>query len=195
MNGPDHKPSSPRMSDEPVAEFPAWVRSVDNEHRPALLRYAFSICRDYARAEDAVQETFLRLCKESREKLEDRLVPWLFRVCRTRLIDGLRKDGRMSPLEAALSAVTPDEAAPDPAHAAEQRDTHDRVLQCIDRLPPAQREVVRLKFQSHLSYQEIAEVTHKTVNTVGVLLHTAMTSLRHTLSNDAEMGTGEGKTA
>lgn len=181
------------MSANALSDFPTWVREVDSAHRAALLRYAWSLCRDYALAEDAVQETFLRLCREPREKIESHLEPWLFRVCRTRVIDAQRKDGRMSELDDNLFAVAPDPTAPHPAREAETEDSNAYVLACIDRLPPAQREVVRLKFQNHLSYQEIASVTNKTVNTVGVLLHTAINSLRQILRNHPELGADEGE--
>lgn len=85
-------------------------------------------------------------------------------------------------------AVAPDPTAPHPAREAEAGDTHSYLLACVSRLPDAQREVVRLKFQQQMSYQEIAEVTGKTVNTVGVLLHTAMHSLRRVLSENPELG-------
>lgn len=192
MHAPESETPNSRMSDE-TAAFPDWILAVDRQHRPGLLRYAFSLCRNYPQAEDAVQETFLRLCREPRERIEDRLEPWLLRVCRSRIIDVHRKEGRMSSLDEALTAVVPDDRSANPADEAESHDTHRRILLYIDRLPPAQREVVRLKFQNHLSYQEIAEVTHKTVNTVGVLLHTAMTSLRRVLAEDAELGPGKGE--
>ncbi len=193
MNEPDQTTPNPRMSDEPAAVDSVWIASVDAAHRQALLRYAFHLCQDYPMAEDAVQETFVRLCREPRGKIEDRLVPWLFRVCRTRLIDALRKNGRTRPMEDLLEQNAPDTRTPDPARVAERTDTHQRVLAYMDRLPPAQREVVRLKFQHHLSYQEIADITEKTVNTVGVLLHTALTTLRRSLAADLEIGTVKGQ--
>ena len=45
-------------------------------------------------------------------------------------------------------------------------------------LPALQQEVLRLKFQAGLSYQEIAEVTGKSVSHVGVLLHEGLKSIR-----------------
>jgi DNA-directed RNA polymerase specialized sigma24 family protein len=38
--------------------------------------------------------------------------------------------------------------------------------------------VVQLKFQDDLSYQQIAEIMQTTANNVGVLLHTALKTLR-----------------
>jgi RNA polymerase sigma-70 factor (ECF subfamily) len=45
-------------------------------------------------------------------------------------------------------------------------------------LPLRQQEVIQLKFQNDLSYQQIAEIMQTTANNVGVLLHTALKTLR-----------------
>jgi RNA polymerase sigma-70 factor (ECF subfamily) len=52
----------------------------------------------------------------------------------------------------------------------------------LDLLPPKQREVVRLKFQAQLSYEEIAAITSLSVSNVGVLLHTAIRTLRQRMT-------------
>jgi DNA-directed RNA polymerase specialized sigma24 family protein len=38
--------------------------------------------------------------------------------------------------------------------------------------------VIQLKFQNDLSYQQIAEITKTNANNVGVLIHTALKTLR-----------------
>ncbi len=52
------------------------------------------------------------------------------------------------------------------------------LVDLVDALPARQREAVQLKFQGGLSYREIAEVMETTVNNVGVLIHTAVKSIR-----------------
>lgn len=71
---------------------------------------------------------------------------------------------------------------PSPAAQAEQRDAAQSVLRWLDLLPPKQREVVRLKFQAQLSYEEIAAITSLSVSNVGVLLHTAIRTLRQRMT-------------
>jgi RNA polymerase sigma-70 factor (ECF subfamily) len=51
-------------------------------------------------------------------------------------------------------------------------------MRYVERLPENQREVIRLKFQSDLSYKEIAEITNLSVSNVGFLLHTGIKRLR-----------------
>ena len=52
------------------------------------------------------------------------------------------------------------------------------LLQIVGTLPPRQQEVIQLKFQNDLSYLQIAEILQTTTNNVGVLLHTALKTLR-----------------
>jgi len=75
-----------------------------------------------------------------------------------------------------------------PALVAEMSDAARVLFGEIAKLPSAQREVLRLKFQSGLSYQEIARVTNRSVNAVGVLIHTAMASLREKVRQNTDFG-------
>jgi len=45
-------------------------------------------------------------------------------------------------------------------------------------MPVRQQEVIQRKFESDLSYQQIAKIMKTTANNVGVLLHTALKTLR-----------------
>src|SRR5262245_4361310 len=131
-----------------------WVQAALARHGGALNRYAASITGDADTAPDAVQDTFLRLLRESPENLEGHLAEWLFTVCRNRAIDMQRKLHRLSPLADDAMVV---EAGPEPtpAAAAEQRDTVNVMLSALKTLPPRHQELVRLKFQAGLSYEEI----------------------------------------
>ena len=163
-----------------------WVRAVMDRYSGPLTRYAASIVGDTSRAQDVVQDTLARLCGEERARLEPHLAEWLFTVCRNRALDVLRKENRMTPLgDAELAArACP---GPSPAHEAERRDTHRRVLRELAALPRNQQEVVRLKFQNGLSYEEISRITQLTVTNVGFLIHTAIKTLRQRLRLELEL--------
>ena len=154
-----------------------WVRSALERHENSLLRYAASITGDVERARDVVQDTFVRLCAEDPAELDGKLAEWLFTVCRNRALDVQRKEKRMTPLTE-IDLETRESGEPSPAAVAEKRETTDRALQFLDALPPNQREVIRLKFQSGLSYQEISRVTQLSVTNVGFLIHTGIKTLR-----------------
>jgi RNA polymerase sigma-70 factor (ECF subfamily) len=167
------------MPDKPT-EADDWVAVALAEHEGPLLRYALRLTGNVERARDVVQETFLRLCAEQPAELDGHLRAWLFRVCRHRAVDQLRKERPMASwdpvAESACEAIEP------PQQRLEADETADLAQRLVAELPARQQEVVRLKFQSGLSYREIAEVTGLTVSHVGVLLHTAIKSLRTQLT-------------
>ncbi len=157
-----------------------WFRSQVVEHEAALLRYAARILGDPDRARDVVQDSFLRLFQQQRGDVENHVLPWLFTVCRNRALDVCRKEGRMKTTdETGFAALTTKE--PPPSAAMEKSETLGRVFALLDRLPPRQQEVIRLKFQNGLSYKEISGITSHSVSYVGVLIHEGMKTLRASL--------------
>ena len=154
-----------------------WLRSAVERFEAPLTRYAASITGDAERARDVVQDTFVRLCAQSRAQINGCLAEWLFTVCRHRALDVWRKESRMT----ALTQTDLDEQAtgePTPAAAMERNESASVLLQFVSALPRNQQEVVRLKFQAELSYEEISRVTKLSVGNVGFLLHTAIKTLR-----------------
>jgi RNA polymerase sigma-70 factor (ECF subfamily) len=103
---------------------------------------------------------------------------WLFTVTRNRALDYIRKHSRIIamplPEERQSEEVGPDEALA-------SRDAADWLLKLLDALTPNQREVIRLKFQNDLSYQEISDITGLSVTNVGFLLHVGLKKLRSIL--------------
>ncbi len=148
-----------------------------------LIGYAATILHDLDRARDVVQDTFIRLCQQDVEKVRENLKTWLFTVCRNRALDVLRKDKRIQPLDdiqwqkVAGTDFQPDEKAEHDERIAE-------VMRYLERLSANQREVILLKFQQGLSYQEITKVTGLTSGNIGFLIHTGLKRLRELLPAD-----------
>jgi RNA polymerase sigma factor (sigma-70 family) len=61
---------------------------------------------------------------------------------------------------------------PMPFEQLEQKEAAGFLSQIVATLPPRQQEVLQLKFQNELSYQQIAEITKTIANNVGVLIPT-----------------------
>jgi RNA polymerase sigma-70 factor (ECF subfamily) len=180
-----------------AAKAPDLVALLNRYERP-LVRYALSITGDLESARDAAQETFIRLTRMMPGRTgqgtgldgeaagetatsaldfanEKHVEAWLFTVCRHRAIDHQRKHSRIVPMPLPEDRSSDE---PCPATAAESRDTEASLLRLLDRLSPNQSEVIRLKFQNDLSYQEIARITQLSVTNVGFLLHTGLKKLR-----------------
>ncbi len=153
-----------------------WVEAAVAQFEGPLTSYATRLVGN-DRARDVVQDTFLRLCAQPREEVEERLGAWLFAVCRNRALDILRKDKRSRPLEA---SVEEKQVSPTPiaSELAELKEETRIALGLLSELPPKQQEVIRLKFKHGLSYREISEVTRLSVSNVGYLIHIGLKTIR-----------------
>jgi RNA polymerase sigma-70 factor (ECF subfamily) len=155
-----------------------WIVAALERYESHLVRYANWILGDAERAREVVQETFLRLCKEKPGQVGSHLAQWLFTVCRNLAFDIRKKESRMSPL---IDPEMIPAALERPGGSLEREETMSHVVRLMEALPKNQREVIRLKFQSDLSYKEISEITGLSVTNVGFLIHTAIKSLRKEL--------------
>jgi RNA polymerase sigma-70 factor (ECF subfamily) len=140
-----------------------------------LISYAKQITGDLDSARDAVQETFLRLSRQDLEKLEPRLAPWLYFVCRNCAMDYRRKVVRLS-LEAPDENQEIEENCPAKTLLAAEDALRLRGL--LSQLSERQRELLKLKFEADLSYKEMAAVMKMSISNVGVQLHDAIQTLR-----------------
>ena len=166
------------------SHFQQSVMEAVERYEMPLLRYARRLLGDLDLARDAVQHAFVQLCSESSNRLEERIAPWLFRVCRNRALDHLRRGGREQLLLdiTADSAVEqtlaePDSREVDPAQAIEHRDLADRLRELMQKLPAPQGETIDLWCEG-LNYRQIAEIVGREEGHVRVLAHRGFASLR-----------------
>jgi RNA polymerase sigma factor (sigma-70 family) len=173
---PDRKTSPP-----PSRE--SFIEQALADYESPLIGYASTILNDLDQARDVVQDTFTRLCEQDISKVEDNLKSWLFTVCRNRALDILRKEKRTEPIEeirwkkVAGNGLQPDEEA-------HQQENQSRLNGYLDRLTENQREVIILKFQQGLSYQDIHKITGLSSGNIGFLIHTGLKRLRDIMPDD-----------
>jgi len=140
---------------------------------PALHRYALMILANRQDAEDAVQQVFLRLVHSRARIRPEAMGAYLRTAVRNESFSVLRHRQR-APDEAddaLLEAAGPDS---DP----DERIALDAALRT---LPADQREVVYLKVYEGLTFQEIADLTSESINTVASRWRYAMDKLRAAL--------------
>jgi RNA polymerase sigma-70 factor (ECF subfamily) len=149
-------------------------------HTDRIFAASWRILGDRASAEDATQETFLKLWTAAPNWRRDgaSLKTWLYKVSMNACIDRLRKRGREAPESAAPETADRAPSA-DEAMIAEQR------AQAIDAalaaLPERQRLAVTLCHYEELSNIEAASVLGISVEAVESLLGRARRALRASL--------------
>jgi len=139
-----------------------------SEYASTLYRVAFSVLRNPADAEDAVQETFLRVLRhrETLVEVRDHRV-WLIRIVWNIVLDRKRRAKTRPETDdvAELARVLPSKGlSAEQITAAAQHHAH--VLACVERLPAKEREVLLLSAFEELSSVEIAEVLGITESSV-----------------------------
>lgn len=145
---------------EQAASSDQAIASLVQQYAQQLYRVAFSVMRNAAEAEDAVQDTFLRVLKNKNKlpEVRDARV-WLVRITWNVVLDRKRRSkvrpetDDIADLERTLPCIGPGgEAAT--IGAAEYR----RILGLIDTLPSKERQALLLSAVEELSTAEIASV-------------------------------------
>lgn len=149
------------------AEDTALAALVD-QYAGALYRVAYSVLRNPSDAEDAVQETFLRVLRhrDSLGEVRDHRV-WLIRIVWNIVLDRKRRAKSRPETDDVeeLARVLPSTglSAEDLAAAAQH---HAWVLACVDRLPNKERQVLILSAFEELTSVEISAVLGITESSV-----------------------------
>jgi RNA polymerase sigma-70 factor (ECF subfamily) len=144
------------------------VAALVDEYAPSLYRVAYSVLRNAADAEDAVQETFMRVLrhKEQLAEVRDHRV-WLIRIVWNVVLDRKRRMKSRPETDdvSEMARVLPAKglSAEELASAAQH---HAMVLNCVEQLPAKEREVLQLAAFEELSSVEIAGVLGITESSV-----------------------------
>lgn len=157
---------------------------------PKLITISTGICRDRHRAEEIVQEAFIKLWRNPPEVGEVAYSSWLRRVVTNLSINALRRTKRPG----ALPEFSVDPAMQHDDHMGRDADASedlDRVRAAMDRLDEPKRAILILRAYEQLSYEEIAEHLGVPVGTVMSRLNRARAALMEEM--DRGDGGGEGK--
>ncbi len=148
------------------------LETLYRRHAPAVLRFAWGLCGDRARAEDLVSETFVRLLTKA-PRIETRTaLAYLLAIARNAFLDEARGGGREVPLPGDLRA---------PGRGPDERiDDAERLRAVMERLralPEGERAALLLRVDHELPYDEIAGVLGISIVAAKVRVHRARTRL------------------
>ncbi len=169
-------------------------------HRGPAFSFLVRLTGDRPRAEDLLQETWLRVVTAApRWEPRARFRTWLYTVARNLAADEARRRAlrRADPLDApGPGGASPAEAladgAPGPDLAADGALLRPRLEAALAALPEEQREVFLLREYAGVPFAEIAEITGVPAPTVKSRMRYALEGLRRTLEG---LGVGPGARA
>jgi RNA polymerase sigma-70 factor, ECF subfamily len=147
---------------------------------PRLRRFASSLTRNTAEADDLVQATCEKALRAAdRFEAGTRLDSWLYRIMQNQWIDDMRKrktQGVEQQVDEAFDLVGEEGVRTSNARLAARE-----VLQALGKLPEEQRSIVTLVCVEDLSYREVAEILSIPLGTVMSRLSRARRALADAL--------------
>ncbi len=173
---------------------PEGLGRLVDRYGEALMQYLHSILRNREAAEDAFQDTWVRVARKIRHCDPDRpFAPWLFRVARNHAYDHLRSQRRRAffGLEERTLQTHPDPRS-SPSEAVDRMAAREIAARLLPRLDAGCRELIHLRFYRECSYEEIAEICGIPLGTVKSRLARALDRLA---ALHEEIETGGGKNA
>ena len=155
----------------------AFIKVVEFYY-PRCLRFARNMLGSEQDAEEAVQDTFVRVYDSfSRFREDARFDPWLFRIlanrCRTLMARNRRHRSVIEYGEVPLTASAEHEIGADWA---------EEVRVVLDSLPAEQREAFLLRHVEDLSYEDISAMTGAGLSALRMRVKRACDALRAQLS-------------
>jgi len=147
------------------------------EYAPALRNFLGARCRDDDLTTEMLQEVAARLVTATpRLSLNGNARGYLFRIAANVWRDHLRRE--LVRRRAAVTLESDEPRLADPADARLlERELRDAVRDAVRALPAAQREVVELRHQFGLTFQEIADRLGRPLGTVLTQMRAALAKI------------------
>ncbi len=156
-------------------------KSIIRRYKNPVAQIVYKLVRDRSQLEDLTQEVFIKAFQHLGDfDYQHQFASWLFKITNNHCIDYIRKkrlrvysiDDQLKTEDGEVSYEIPDSTyEPDLNLLREQKSR--LIRQAIDSLPKKYREVIVLRHQEELTYEEIADRTGLPVNTIKVQLFRA----------------------
>lgn len=161
------------------------ISELIERHSVRVRSYIGMMVKDDDVADDIFQETFIKAVKvidEGRYTDSGKFLSWVLRIAHNRVLDHFRRQKSSRQINEAEAGYDVIGTMRFSEPTAEDEMVHGEMVQVIrdliDLLPDEQKEVVRLRYYSKLSFQEIADETEVSINTALGRMRYALINLR-----------------
>src|SRR5262245_20278836 len=160
------------------------LEAIFERYEAPVFQFLLGILRDHHRAEDVLQETFVRALERLDGVDPDHLRGWLFTVAYHQAMLAKRRQKTRGEIAQPLFATGDhgEEMVSDPgqgpAREAERREDAARMRSLLEQLPPHQREVIRQRIYEGKRFRQIAADLDCPLNTALARMHEGLKKLR-----------------
>ena len=167
------------------------ISELIERHGQRVRNYIGMMVKDDDIANDIFQETFIKAVQvidEGRYVDSGKFLSWVLRIAHNRVLDYFRREKaskQVNESEAGYDLIgTMRFSEPTAEDNLVLSEVEQTVRNLIDQLPEEQQEVVRLRYYSKLSFQEIAEQTEVSINTALGRMRYALINLRRMIKEN-----------
>ena len=186
LDEPDDLVRRAKLGDTEAVD--AWLR---REHAP-VFRLCFGFLGNYAEAEDAAQESLIRLMdKLPMWNMKSPFRSWRNSVVANLCHDRMRKMSRQRTENLDSVRGQEDEGLPSPTNKVEAREVKELVMQSLSIMPPREREVFVLRDLEGVATAEVAVTLSITESSVRSILTLARRRLKSHLSRRLKLDGGD----
>ena len=161
------------------------ISELIERHSQRVRSYIGMMVKDDDVADDIFQETFIKAVKvidEGGYTDSGKFLSWVLRIAHNRVLDHFRREKSSRQLNEKEAGYDVLGSLRITENTVEDNIVHNELMETVrhlvEELPDDQREVVRLRYYSKLSFQEIAEQTEVSINTALGRMRYALINLR-----------------
>ncbi len=153
-------------------------------HKQKIYTSIYLFVKEQSLAEDIFQDVFIKIIdtlRKGKYNHEGKFVQWAMRIAYNMCVDYFRRNKRrptVAPTDSFdifdVLSLKEDDAQ---THIIKS-ETHKKIRQLVDMLPPEQREVVILRHYADMSFKEISKLTRVSINTALGRMRYALINIR-----------------
>lgn len=167
------------------------LEEIFGRYKSRIFRFAFSMLRNRADAEDSTGDVFLLVYRKRHTfKSGASFSPWIYAISRNRCLNMIRKKKKIFFMSLFGTHTGGGEASVDipddrstPTEEMEKKEQIQHVRSAIKRLPYEQREAITLRQYHGFTYNDISRILECSLEKVKILIYRAKEQLRRDLAS------------
>jgi RNA polymerase sigma factor (sigma-70 family) len=167
----------------------ASLTTLIHRHKGRIFGYILQHIKDRDIAEDIFQDTFIKIIhtlKRGQYKEEGKFLPWVLRIAHNLVIDHFRKENKMPTISFITTTKDKEldifsfisDGEKNREEAIMEKQLHADLRRLVEALPDDQKEMIKMRLYEDLSFKEIAELTHVSINTALGRMRYAIINIR-----------------